>query len=166
MFDFNEFYQGLLTRSDYSNNYWDQFPKGKLMRYKEKTLPLLKENIEKKHEKGLSSTLAILYYDGVDKDYTDILLALLDQKWHILIEDIVEVIGLTKDPKAINKLFEVAINVPDYDEMRALAKKCIYALVTINTPEAIEKLMILKESDDPIISENAAFQLEHLTNQH
>ena len=166
MFDFNEFYQGLLTRTDYFNDYWAQFPKGQLMRYKEQTLSLLKENVEKKYERGLSSTLAIIYSDGVDKDYTDILLALLDQKWHILIEDVVEVIGLTKDPKAINKLYEVAINVPDYDEMRALAKKCIYALVLINTPEAIEKLRILEKSDDPIIQENAAFQLDHLTNQH
>lgn len=170
MFDFDRFYQGLLRRTDpFENafdNYWDQFPEGRLMRFKAETLSLLKKNLENKDKNGLASTLSVIYCDGADRDYTDTLLSLAEEDWHLDIEVVVEIIELTKDPKAVNKLFELAVNVPDYDEMRALAKKCMYALAAINTPEAIEKLMILKESDDPIIQENAAFQLEYLTNQH
>ena len=166
MLDFNKFYQGLVNRTDYFDDYWEQFAKGRLMQFKEQTLRLLKENIKSKNEKGLSCIIAIIWWDGADKGFTDILLSLLDEKWHILEEDIVEILGLIKDPKSVNKIYEVAINVPHYDEMCALAIKCISALGAINTSEAREKLVLLQESNDPIIKENATFQLEHLTNQN
>ena len=60
MFDFNKFYKGLLNRTDYFDNYWDKFPKGRLLRFKEQTLSLLKENVENKDEKGLVSTISVL----------------------------------------------------------------------------------------------------------
>ncbi|WP_222594656.1 hypothetical protein, partial [Sphingobacterium faecium] len=72
--------------------------------------------------------MAVLSTDGADSDYTDILLQLLDEKWHISEEDIITVLELIKDPKSVNKLYEFALDVPDYDEMRAIAKKCIWAL--------------------------------------
>lgn len=165
MFDFWKFYNGLANRKDYFDDYWDKFPKGHLLRFKEETLSLLKDNLSNKDAEGLSCTLAIICNDGADSDYTDTLLLLLDEKWHISEEDIVSVLELIKDPNSIDKLYDVAINVPDYDEMRALAKKCMWALRAINTPEAIEKLKLLQNSDDPIISENATFQIENIFNK-
>lgn len=162
-FDFYKFYDGLLNRKDYFDNYWDQFPSGRLLRFKRETLSLIQENIKSKDGKGLQCTLAIIFYDGADKDFTDLLLFLLDQKWHILEEDIVEILELIKDPKSINKLYELAVDVPDYDDMRALAKKCMSALSAIGTNEARERLLLLMESNDPIIRENATFQLENLS---
>ncbi|WP_374950992.1 HEAT repeat domain-containing protein [Mucilaginibacter sp.] len=161
-FDFEEFYSQLLE----DKIYFDDFPKGRLSQFKSKTLPLLKKNVRERDQNGLSATLAVIYYDGGDQDYTDILLNLLDQKWHILIEDIVEVLGKIKDPKTVNKLYEVAINVPDWDEMRGLAKKCMWALSAIGTPEAIKKLEQLQSMDDWIIKENATFQLEKVIKKH
>ena len=165
MFDFHKFYAGLLNRTDYFDNYWDQFPTGRLLRFKKETLSLLQENIRDKNAKGLQCTLAVIFYDGADRDFTDFLLPLLGQDWHTLEEDIVEVLGLTKDPKSIDKLYEVAVNVPDYDDMRALAKKCMWALSAINTPEAIQKLERLRSLDDHIIKENATFQLEQVVSR-
>ncbi|MGQ8867867.1 HEAT repeat domain-containing protein [Myroides sp. TSA_177.3] len=162
MFDFWKFYKGLLDRTDYFDNYWEQFPSGQHLRFKEETFSLLKENVANKNEKGLAATLAIIYNDGADSDYTDILLHLLDEKWHIYEEDIVSILELIKDAKSVDKLYEVAINIPDYDEMRALAKKCMWALSAINTPEAIQKLELLQSYDDSIIKENATFQLEQV----
>jgi hypothetical protein len=162
MFNFNKFYQGLLNRSDYFNNYWEQFPNGRLVQFKEQTLSLLRENIKNKDEKGLACTIAVIWWDGADRDYTDILLQLLDEKWHTLEEDIVNILELIKDPQSVSKLYDTAINIPDYDDMRALAKKCIWALSAINTPEAVKKLMLLQNSDDQIIRENANFQIEQL----
>lgn len=161
-FDFWEFYNGLLNRSDPFDNYWEQFPEGQSLPFKEETLSLLKDNVANRDEKGLANTLAVICNDGADRDYTDILLQLLDEKWHISEEDIVTILELIKDPKSIAKLYEVAVNVPDYDEMRALAKKSMWALSAINTPEAIHKLQLLQSSDDPIIKENATFQLEQV----
>lgn len=166
MFDFWRFYNGLAHRRDYFDNYWKKFPKGRLLRFKKETLSLLKNNFSNKDAEGLSYTLAVIYDDGADSDYTDTLLLLLDEKWHISEEDIVSVLELIKDPKSIDKLYDVAINVPDYDEMRALAKKCMWALKAINTPEAIEKLRLLQNTDDQIISENATFHLERLVNKN
>lgn len=162
MFEFWKFYKGLLDRTDYFDNYWEPFPSGQRLRFKEETFSLLKENVANKNEKGLAATLAIIYNDGVDSDYTDILLHLLDEKWHMYEEDIVSILELIKDAKSVDKLYEVAINIPDYDEMRALAKKCMWALSAINTPEAIQKLELLQSYDDSIIKENATFQLEQV----
>jgi hypothetical protein len=162
MFDFWKFYKGLFSRDDYFDNYWDKFPEGRHLQFKKETLSLLKNNVTNKDEKGLANTLAVLCNDGADSDYTDILLQLLDEKWHISEEDIISVLELIKDPKSVNKLYEVALDVPDYDEMRAIAKKCIWSLSAINTPEAVQKLKLLTKVDDPIIKENAIFELEHV----
>lgn len=165
MFDFWKFYKGLLNRQDYFDNYWKKFPPGRLFRFKAETLSLLKDSFSNKDTKGLSNTLAVIYRDGADNDFTDILLSLLDEKWHTSEEDIVSVLEIIKDPRSIDKLYEVAINVPDYDDMRALAKKCMWALSAINTPESIQKLKLLQGSDDQIIRENAIFQLEHVVSK-
>jgi|LakMenE18May11ns_1017448.scaffolds.fasta_scaffold9721521_2 hypothetical protein len=163
MFDFWKFHKDLINKTNYFiDDYWDQFPKGHNCRYKEKTLSLLKDNVAKKNRNDLPSTLAIIFHDGADKDYTDILLQLLDEKWHESEEDIISILELIKDPKSVDKLYEVAINIPDYDDMRGVAKKCMWALSAIRTTEAVQKLEMLEKNDDPIISENATFQLKHL----
>lgn len=164
-FDFDKFYAGLLIRSDdcWDDNYWDQFPERRTLRFKDKSLPLLKKNIEDRNVKGLESILAIISCDGADGDYTDILLSLLDENWHFSEENIVSVLYDIKDPRSIDKLYELAINVPDYDDMRALAKKCMWTLRAINTPASIEKLKLLNALDDEIIKENAAFHLSNLS---
>jgi hypothetical protein len=162
MFDFWKFYKGLFSRTDYFDNYWEQFPKGQRLQFKEETRSLLKDNATNKDEKGLANTLAVICNDGADSDYTDILLQLLDEKWHTSEEDIISVLELIKDPKSVDKLYQVALDVPDYDDMRAIAKKCMWALSAINTPEAVQKLQLLENVDDLIIKENATFQLETL----
>jgi len=128
MFNFKKFYSGLLERADDFNpfdNYWSQFPSGMQKRFKPETFALLKENIEYQDAKGLSCTLAVIRHNGADNDYTDMLLSLLNKDWHISQEDIVEILEMIKDPKSIDKLYDLAVNVPDYDDMQALAKKCI-----------------------------------------
>ena len=162
MFNFWKFYSGLLNRTDYFDDYWEQFPEGKRLQFKEETLSLLKDNAANKNSKGLANTLAVIYNDGADFDYTDILMRLLDEKWHTSEEDIICVLEIIKDPKSVNKLYEVALNIPEYDDMRAIAKKCMWALSAINTPEAVKKLKLLKNVDDIIIKENATFQLEEV----
>ena len=162
MFDFWKFYNGLFSRTDYFDNYWEQFPQGQHLQFKEETLSLLKDSVTNKDDKGLANTLAVICNDGADRDYTDILLQLLDEKWHISEEDIISVLELIKDPKSVDKLYEVALDVPDYDDMRAIAKKCMWVLSAINTSEAVQKLNMLAKSDDLIIKDNATFQLEEV----
>lgn len=162
MFEFWKFYKKLLN----GEIYFDEFPQERLLRFKKETLSLLKENVKNEDQEGLETTLSVLFYDGADADYTDILLQLLDEKWHTSEEDIISVLELIKDPKSVDKLYEVALDVPDYDDMRAIAKKCMWALSAVNTPEAIQKLKLLEKVDDPIIKENATFQLEEVLKKH
>ena len=166
MFDLNVLFQEVYTSRDpfydpfapYQGDQWEN-----LFRFKSELFSLLNENIEKKDSWGIESTLAIMFWDGVDKDYLDILLSLLDQKWHYAQENIVSALEDIKDPRSIDKLYETAIHIPDDDEMRSLAIKCIQALWAINTPEAIEKLKLLQQSSDSILHENAKIYLEDLT---
>lgn len=162
MFDFWKFYTELSERTSIFDDYWDKFPKGMMFQFKSETLSLLQQNFKDKNSIGLQNTLAVILHDGADKDYTDVLLSLLDKRWHISEEDIVQVLELIKDPKSVEKLYQVAVHVPEYDDMRALAKKCMWALSAIKTSESIKKLEQLEASMDSIISENAKFQLEQV----
>jgi hypothetical protein len=163
MFDFSTFYKGLFHRTDYFDGYLDKYPEGREKKNKEQIINLLNENLRLKDSGGLAHTLTVAYLDGVDEDYTDLLLYLLKQDWHQLQEDVIDILEMTKDPKSIDTLYKFAINIPDYDDGRSIAKKCIWALGSINTPEAIEKLTLLKSFDDPIIKKAAIMELEHKT---
>lgn len=129
---------------------------------KKGNLKRLQKNILDKDATSLNKTLISLFKDGVDKDFTPLLLILIDSKWHTFEEDIVNLLEEVADPRAVEKLYQVAIDIPDYDDMRALAKKCMWALRAINTKESIEKLTTLKNHKDEIISENAVFMLQNL----
>lgn len=88
-----------------------------------------------------------------------------DETWHTKIEDIISLLEDIKDPKSIELLYKTAINVPDYDEMRSVAKKCLWALLAINTPEAMEKIYLLKRCDDVYIRDGAAMVLSKKENE-
>ncbi|SHG15848.1 type 2 periplasmic-binding domain-containing protein [Pedobacter caeni] len=160
-FDFDSYYAGLFTRTNYFDNYLDIYPNPGEKRNKAKIIPLLAKNINEKDSISLACTLGVAYLDGADKDYTDLLLSVLNADWHILIEDIIEVLELTKDPKAVDSLYEAALDFRDYDDFRSIGKKSIWALITINTPEAWEKLSLLAQVDDEIIKENANLSLRN-----
>lgn len=158
MFDFEDFFNKLRV----GEVYFDDFPEERLIRFKDKTYPLLLKSIENKDEGLLSDVLSVLFYDGADSDFTSILLDLLKKDWHFSHEDIVQILDIIKDPSSIEALYSLTINVPDEDEMRSLAKKCIYALGSIKTSESIEKLMLLEKLEDEIIKEHAGFILEKI----
>lgn len=67
MFDFWKFHNGLADRRDYFDNYWDKFPKGRLLRFKGETLSLLKKNLSDKDAQGLFCTLAVILNDGANR---------------------------------------------------------------------------------------------------
>ncbi|CAL2105580.1 conserved hypothetical protein [Tenacibaculum sp. 190524A02b] len=144
--------------------YFDNFPNERLLRFKEKTYPLLLESVKTKDEGLLSDVLSVLFYDGADFDFTDVLLKILNEDWHYSHEDIVEVLDLIKDPRSIEPLYKLIIE-DDEDEMKSLSKKCMYALRSINNADSINKLKLLEESDEEIIRENASFLLEKIRTQ-
>ena len=112
----------------------------------------------------LEDLIAIASIDGVDNRLTIILCELLKEHWHQRHEDIVMLLDAIKDNSSVDILYETALNIPDYDEGRSLAKKCIWALGSINTLEAKINLKLLCDVNDPIIKEAATKELIRLGN--
>ena len=69
-----------------------------------------------------------------------------------------------KDPNSVDCLYTTCLTIPEYDENRSLAKKCVWALGAINTPGSKEKLQKLSTSLDLIIKKAAIKQLDYMVN--
>ncbi len=110
----------------------------------------------------LESLLLVAIRDGLSKEYTLTLCGLLTEDWHYSQEDIALMLEEIQDERSVECLYDASINVPDYDDGRSLAKKCIWALGAINTPAAIEKLNALSHSQDSIIRESSIEQLKNI----
>ncbi|MCK7426951.1 hypothetical protein [Enterobacter chengduensis] len=93
----------------------------------------------------------------------DILIDLMSETWHYKHEDITRLFQKWRNPKTINVLYETtnkSFAYLEYDDSYALAVKCIWALGDIATADSFDKLKILSESTNPIIKENACYQLK------
>jgi len=101
-------------------------------------------------------------FDLYNQDLSDILCKLLLQDWHYKHEDIVSIMQGLKNPSTVDALYLTAFKTYkylDYDEFFGLARKCTWALSDINTKEAIEKLKLLAQSDNPLIKSYAEKRL-------
>ena len=93
---------------------------------------------------------------------------LSEASWHFKHEDIVSTLDYLGDNRSVEALYAAALAKFDYlnfDEAYALAVKAIYALRNIGSPEAIEKLKILSESNNEVIAHNATKRLKEITCQ-
>jgi hypothetical protein len=158
-FNFDGFYSGLLERKYVFDDYLNKYPKSQKL-YKAKILDLLNSSYVQKNHSRLRAATTVADLDGVDLDYTEILIKLLKEDWHQSHEDIVMLLDDIKDPRSVDCIYEISLNIPDYDDCMSLAKKCIWALGSINTVAAKEKLKTLSVSKDPIIKESAIKQLK------
>ena len=119
--------------------------------------------LEKKADDVEYSLIIGFSFNLFTKEYTDILLKLLEADWHYKHEDIAWIFQRLKIPEAVNLLYVTALKQFKYleeDEFFALAVKCIWALGDINTKESKEKLEILAQSSNETIKKNALNQLE------
>lgn len=121
------------------------------------------EEVKERHDERLLHYLCVISFaDGVDNRFTDILCRFLKDDWHRCHEDIVSLLEDIKDPQSVDCLYQRALEIPDYDDGRALAIKCIWALGAINTGEAKKRLVLLTRSGDKITREHASEQLHYL----
>jgi HEAT repeat protein len=83
---------------------------------------------------------------GMKREYLPTLLDLLRKPDHFRHEDIVNALQELKNPDSIDILYETATKKYSYylsDSEFPLARKCIWALADIGTPEAKEMLKLL-----------------------
>ncbi len=87
--------------------------------------------------------------DGVDQAYLKVLDHLLSFRWHEKEEDIVMMLWFDiGGPEIVDCLYKASRIIYDWDEVRALQRKCIRALHDIGTPEAKEKIKLIANTDD------------------
>lgn len=140
-------------------DYIKKIPNNKLL-YSTEIISFIDKVRVNKNEHLLESVLLIARHDGLSYAYTPILCTLLQEDWHYSQEDVVMMLEEIKDPSSIEPLYKTAIAIPDFDDGRSLAKKCIWALGTIATTESIRRLTQLSHSEDEIIREIAFLELK------
>lgn len=74
-------------------------------------------------------------------------------------EDIADLLAYIADPASIDCLAETLDWEPDWDEFRALAVKCVWALGAIGTPEALDHIRGVVTSKDFKLREAAISEL-------
>ena len=107
----------------------------------------------------------VLAHDQADSDFLPLLEGLLVQKWHTSHEDIAFILQRLKSPTSVQALFRTAtmhLAYLEQDEFLALARKCLWALGSINNNEAQEVIKNLATSDNEVIREHAQEQIKRL----
>jgi hypothetical protein len=121
----------------------------------EEILNYLQLAIENKNADWVEYLTIAAHDDGLNKMYSKVLCYLLNEDWHYKHEDIVELLYDIKDPETVDCIYKATFRYDEVDEMKALQRKCIHALYTIHTTEAIDKIKLLANSDDQMVSDFA-----------
>ena len=137
---------------------WRDMPKEKKI-FTNELLSALTDSLTVSDEHRLNQLLGIAMMDGLDTRFVPIFCRLLTVHWHRSHEDLVDMLGEIADEQAVDCVYKTALDVPPYDEGRALARKCIWALKDIGTSDAFDRLKLLAQSEDPIIKETAMLNL-------
>jgi hypothetical protein len=115
---------------------------------------------------GVENGVFLMYRFGYDPSFVGILNALATEPWHKKHEDIVFALGKLKDPSSVPALAGSATATHPYledDEAFALGVKSVYALKSIQTPEAIRILGDLARSGNEVVADAAKGRLKDLS---
>ncbi|MER5483873.1 HEAT repeat domain-containing protein [Streptomyces sp. NPDC002812] len=124
---------------------------------------LLQDALDRRDALDVEMALILCTSFGFTADHVSPLVQLCWAEWHQKHEDVVAALSTLRSPRAVDALHHAAQWVPDYldyDENRSLAAKAIRGLGALPGPEAEQALMQLLESDEAVVRERAAQQLE------
>jgi hypothetical protein len=129
---------------------------------------LLADAIHEHDADGVEAGLGLMAaFEQVGPERVPVLCDLLVADWPHGHEDIARFLQELADPAAVPALRQAAeLDLPyrEYDEARALARKCMRALSDIRNPEAIAALQSLSHSHDPAVRDLAAYHLAKVRN--
>jgi hypothetical protein len=123
----------------------------------------LQEAYDTRNADDLSAALIIGFSFGFDPEHKEILRHLIDEDWHYSHEDVVSALETWPTPDTVGALFRATQWIPkslEYDDVRALAVKAIWALGKIPGIEAETKLETLARSENGTLRKNAMKQLQ------
>jgi hypothetical protein len=126
-------------------------------------LKMLDHAYGQESEDDVECGLLLAFKFGLSHEFVDTLIRLSDADWHHSHEDLVMALDDLRDKRAIDAFYPAALKLHpylDYDDVRALARKAIWALGNLADPIADEKLRQLAQADHGIVSEFATEQLK------
>jgi len=137
-------------RQDVLDIFWTSNKK-----YKAEILQMFDTAIANQDEKKLQFCIAVAFRGGLDNDYSDIFYTIILDTWHEEHEDIVDIVTNYKEERFCDALLKIASDESTYrkfdDENESTLRKCVYALVAINTKKSKEILNKLIETKNPNI---------------
>lgn len=138
--------ENLFERQDMLEKFWT----GNKI-YKTENLEFLESAVSGKDIQKLRFSIAMAFRDGLDKGYSDIFYKIILETWHEEHEDIVDLIFDFKEERYCDALLKIALEDKIYrkfdDENESTLRKCVNALVAINTKKSkdiLEKLILTK----------------------
>lgn len=127
---------------------------------------LLNESFKEQDSETLYLTLLFMFLTTFPEGIEEVLCDLLIENWHQSHEDIVSIFQLNyKYPGCVDNIVKamgMKLDYLAYNEGESLIVKCAWALGSLKTEYAIQKLKELAESDNAIIANAAHYQLVRL----
>lgn len=148
-----------ISKKNFRNKFPGAFKDGRL------SAELLADAYRRQDPSDLELALVVGYNFGFGREHLPVLCRLVVEDWHFTHEWAVSALDKLRDPSAVDALFHATQHVPAhlaFDDARALAVKAIWALRNLGTEPAIEKLAALASAEVPVVSQEAAEQLERL----
>ena len=124
----------------------------------------LQKSIKEKDAKAIEEILISIQKNNIPiENFKDLFLELLLEKWHFVHQDIVMLLGEIADSSMNDALLsatELKLDYLDYDDTYQLARKAIKILSKIGNKSSIEKLKIIEQFDNQVISDYAKKELK------
>lgn len=126
-------------------------------------LRLIREATAARDAEALEAALGVAArHNRIGSDYVDVFCDLLGADWHTRHEDVARWLQELRDPRSVPALYRGAranFAYRDYDEVRALTRKCLWALTHIGDDSAVSAIEALAEEEDPVIRRLAEHHL-------
>ena len=123
----------------------------------------LEEAVKHRNAYEVEDALCEDYDSSRSEEYVAVLIELLGHEWHIKHEDIALELQRLRDPEAIGILritAERKFGYLDFDDSKALARKCTWALADIGTEDARIALKEIAQLPDEEVAGYAQKRLE------
>lgn len=121
--------------------------------YKAENLQFLESAVTEKDIQKLRFSIAMAFRDGLDKDFSDIFYKIILETWHEEHEDIVDIVCDFKEERYCDALLKIVLEDKIYrkfdDENESTLRKCVNALVAINTKKSSDILEKLIQTKNP-----------------
>lgn len=134
----------------------------------EELIQLFEEAIKSENSDEIEVVLTFSFSNSNFKDFEKYFLELLGHDWHFNHEDIARLLQQFGSTHSVDEIFKATtkkFQYLDYDDSKAFARKCTWALADIGSCEAKEALVKLSKNEDAEIADYAKKRVENWDNE-